>query len=409
MAVKSAAITKEIDKENLEKGFTRQGDRLKFQQFVREADCKKRICVYGKTVTECKKKFAQEEEKWRKEIILGINLRSGHVPLYEGMLEYFNRHSRINGRKRAIKRSTHSANLRVLRNQIGKYPIRQKYADKIRAEDLQKHIETLIADGYAESTVKKAKDLFRAYYFDLYNNSPANPAYSIVVPHIENTEKGIKNTVDWDKILDDEEIVEFLKECDERYIPKHRGTRYADLLKFQFYTYMRIGEACALKVRDYECIKGEGYINIRSTLARDGNIWYMDTPKYKSGIRRIKLGKEARQIIEKRIAGKQPSELIWSQENGEPVKYTSLETPFKKMLIRIGCTKELSIHSLRHTGISFALRHGANIAAVSKNAGHTSIAITQEIYQHILQREKDEAVDLAEAALEKLRWSMEGK
>ena len=323
------------------------------------------------------------------------------------MQDYFLKHNKINSRKRAIKRSTHSTNMRVLKNQIAKYPIGEKYADKIKADDLQNHIETLIEDGYSESTVKKAKDLLRTYYFSLYNHSPANPAYSIIVPHLESTEKTIKSAVDWDKILDDNEIVRFLNECNQCYIPKHKGTKYADLLKFLFYTYMRVGEACALKVQDYECINGEGYINIKSTISRAGNIWYIDTPKYKSGIRRIKLGNEMKTLIEEKIKEKNPQELIWCQANGDFVKYTSLEKPFKNMITRIGCSKNLSIHSLRHTGISFALRHGANIAAVSKNAGHTSIAITQDIYQHILQKEKDEAVELAEAALTKLIWKAE--
>lgn len=389
-------------KEGFGRGFTIQGNLIKFQKTVKEAGCQKRIGVYGKTVSECRQKFAQEEEKWRKEILLGVNLKSGHIPLYDGMLEYFNKHSRINGRKRAIKRSTHSTNLRVLKNQIGKYPIASKYADKIRAEDLQEHIERLVAEGYAESTVKKAKDLLRSYYFDLYNRSPVNPAYSLIVPHIEDTGRGINKAVDWNEILDDEEIVAFLKICDEKYVRNHKGTRYADLLKFQFFTYMRIGESCALRVRDYEKVNGNGYISIKSTLARDGKTWYVDTPKYKSSIRRIKLGKEARLIIEKRIEGKRLDDLIWSQENGDYVKYTSLERPLKNMLVRIGCQKELSVHSLRHTGISFALRHGANVAAVSKNAGHASIAITQDIYQHVLQMEKDEAVDLTEVALERI-------
>ena len=393
--------------ESLGKGFTRQGNLIKYQKTIKAADCQKRICVYGKTAQECEQKFKQEEENWRKEIILGINIKCGHLPLHQAMQDYFLKHNKINSRKRAIKRSTHSTNMRVLKNQIEKYPIGEKYADKIKADDLQNHIETLIEDGYSESTVKKAKDLLRTYYFSLYNHSPANPAYSIIVPHLESTEKTIKSAVDWDKILDDNEIVRFLNECNQCYIPKHKGTKYADLLKFLFYTYMRVGEACALKVQDYECINGEGYINIKSTISRAGNIWYIDTPKYKSGIRRIKLGNEMKTLIEEKIKEKNPQELIWCQANGDFVKYTSLEKPFKNMITRIGCSKNLSIHSLRHTGISFALRHGANIAAVSKNAGHTSIAITQDIYQHILQKEKDEAVELAEAALTKLIWKAE--
>lgn len=400
MAGKSAAATK--TNELSEKGYTLQGNLIKYQKLVKEGDFKKTICVYGKTREECREKFEKAEMKWRQEIILGIDLKAGRVPLYEAMLQYFNEHSRINGKKRAIKRSTHSTNLRVLKNQIGKYPIGSKDANKINSMDLQRHIEMLIAEGYAESTVKKVKDLFRAYYLHLYNNSPANPAYSIVVPHIEDITKACSSVIDWDEIMDDEEIVNFLKECDERYIPNHKGTRYADLLKFQFYTYMRIGEACALTVKDYGCINGDGYISIRSTLARDGNKWYVDVPKYRSSIRRIKLTSEAKAIVEKRIEGKSQDELIWSQANGDYVKYTSLERPFKSLLLRIGCKKDLSVHSLRHTGISFALRHGANIAAVSKNAGHSSIAITQDIYQHVLQKEKDEAVDVTEVALRRL-------
>ena len=133
------------------------------------------------------------------------------------------------------------------------------------ARDLQAHIEQLIKDGYSESIVKKTKDCLRAHYYDLYK-SPANPAYSIVIPHLENTEKACNNIVEWQEILDDDEIIRFLKECDVPYIPKHRGTQYADLLKFLFYTYMRIGEACALQVKDYEKVNEAGYINISKNL-----------------------------------------------------------------------------------------------------------------------------------------------
>ncbi len=392
--------------EVLGKGFTQQGDRLKYQRLVKEAGYEKQIAVYGKTYAECLKKFEEKEKTWRQAVILGNDLKTGHVKLHEGMTAYFQEHSKINGKKKAIKRSTNSTDLRVVRNQIEKYPIGSKYADKLTARDLQAHIEQLIKDGYSESIVKKTKDCLRAYYYDLYK-SPANPAYSIVIPHFESTEKACNNIVEWQEILDDDEIIRFLKECDVPYIPKHRGTQYADLLKFLFYTYMRIGEACALQVKDYEKVNEAGYINISKNLSREGKNWYIDTPKYKASVRRIKLSKEAQAIIEKRIAGKLSTDLIWSQSNGDYVKYTSLENPLKKMLLRIDCQKDLSIHSLRHSGISFALRHGANISAVSKNSGHSSIAITQDIYQHVLSCERDKAVDITELALNALKEKYE--
>ena len=184
---------------------------------------------------------------------------------------------------------------------------------------------------------------------------------------------------------------------------RNRGTQYADLLKFLLFTYMRVGEATALTVKDYKIRNGVGYISITKTLSRAGNEFFPDTPKRRKSIRTIKLTKEAQDIIEKRIVGKDADELIWSQENGDHVKYTTLESPFKNLLKRAGIAKELSLHDLRHTGISFSLRHGAEISAVSRNAGHSSVTITQNIYQHVLQDERDQAIDVAEIALNRLK------
>lgn len=395
-------MTKQELQDQLSKGFTTQNGRLKYQRLVEEAGQKKTIAVYGSTYTECLQKFDERKKAWIDSIKLCKALNSGHVKLYDGMKEYFTSHSKINGKKKAIKRSTNSRDLSTVENQIGKYKIGQKFADTITAEDLQKHIEKLIEDGYAESTVKKAKDCLRAYFLYLYK-TPANPAYEIVIPHYEDITKSVSEIVEWDDILDDIEIIKFLKECDKAYIPNHRGTQYADLLKFLFYTYMRVGEACALRVCDYKKANGIGYISVVRNLARAGNEFYIDTPKQQKSIRTIKLNKEAQAIIENRIKDKKSTDLIWSQKNGDFVKYTSLEPRLKAIIKSIGCEKKLSIHSLRHSGVSFSLRHGAEISAVSRNAGHASVVITQNIYQHVLQDEKDHAIDVAELALQELQ------
>ena len=104
--------------EVLGKGFTQQGDRLKYQRLVKEAGYEKQIAVYGKTYAECLKKFEEKEKTWRQAVILGNDLKTGHVKLHEGMTAYFQEHSKINGKKKAIKRSTNSTDLRVVRNQI---------------------------------------------------------------------------------------------------------------------------------------------------------------------------------------------------------------------------------------------------------------------------------------------------
>lgn len=53
--------------------------------------------------------------------------------------------------------------------------------------------------------------------------------------------------------------------------------------------------------------------------------------------------------------------------------------------------KAIRVHDLRHSGISFNIRNSQNkdkiIGAVSRNAGHSSIDITTNIYQHVLDTE----------------------
>lgn len=391
--------------EDLVKGFTQQGNRIKYQRLVKESGHSIRISVYGKTCAECLQKFEQKRGAWVQSIKLSVDYQNGHVPLYEGMIKYFTEHDKINGKRKAIKRSTNSRDLSTVNNQIRDYPIARKLADQITASDLQQHIDLLLSKGYAESTVQKVKNCLRAYFYYIYR-SPVNPAYQVTLPHITDYAKSCHLAIEWSEILDDLEIVAFLNQCDEAYIPNHRSTRYADLLKFLFYTYMRVGEACALKVKSYYKRNGIGYISITQTVSRAGNEFYMDTPKQAKSIRTLRLTKEAQAIIENRIIGKQPDDFIWSQKNGDFVKYTTLSMPFKHMLLNAGIEKDLSLHNLRHSGISFSLRHGAAIAAVSRNAGHASITITQEIYQHVLQDERDTAVEIAESALTQLKLKL---
>ena len=53
----------------------------------------------------------------------------------------------------------------------------------------------------------------------------------------------------------------------------------------------------------------------------------------------------------------------------------------------------LSFHGLRHCAASLMLASGADIAVVSKLLGHTSIAITADVYGHLIGTIAQEAVD----------------
>ena len=59
----------------------------------------------------------------------------------------------------------------------------------------------------------------------------------------------------------------------------------------------------------------------------------------------------------------------------------------------INHVKNVTIHGLRHSGISYMLRHGVPVEVVSKMAGHKSIKVTLEIYYSVIEKQKNEAID----------------
>ena len=59
----------------------------------------------------------------------------------------------------------------------------------------------------------------------------------------------------------------------------------------------------------------------------------------------------------------------------------------------INHNKNVTIHGLRHTGISYFLRHGVPVEVISRMAGHQSIQITIDTYYSVIEEQKQKALD----------------
>ena len=66
-----------------------------------------------------------------------------------------------------------------------------------------------------------------------------------------------------------------------------------------------------------------------------------------------------------------------------PRNKTSVFRPFKAAVLRAGVDKKLRIHDLRHTFAGLFLASGGDIFKLSKILGHSSVAITQQVYAHL--------------------------
>ena len=57
----------------------------------------------------------------------------------------------------------------------------------------------------------------------------------------------------------------------------------------------------------------------------------------------------------------------------------------------------IALHEARHTYATFAITAGLNAKSLSTYMGHANIAVTMDLYGHLLPGNEDEAVSLLDA------------
>ncbi|HWB49975.1 MAG TPA: site-specific integrase [Stellaceae bacterium] len=92
--------------------------------------------------------------------------------------------------------------------------------------------------------------------------------------------------------------------------------------------------------------------------------------------------RQAQQLLQLGI--RQSAEtLICARMDGEPLQPQSLTHEFPRFLARLGADfPRVRFHDLRHSSATIALAAGVDLKLVSERLGHTTIAITADLYLH---------------------------
>ncbi len=147
------------------------------------------------------------------------------------------------------------------------------------------------------------------------------------------------------------------------------------------YTGLRIGEICALRWSDISFDRGMLYVNGTQTRTSDGV--FITSPKSKTSKRIIPIPPF---LLSKLKQLPKKNEFVISHNN----KHYDVRTYRRhfKTVLKKSNLPDMKFHSLRHTFATRALEIGMDYKTLSEILGHSSVAITLDLYAHSLNEHK---------------------
>jgi integrase len=91
---------------------------------------------------------------------------------------------------------------------------------------------------------------------------------------------------------------------------------------------------------------------------------------------------------------------VFTKVDGSPVDPDLVSKEFPK-LIKCQGLPHLTFHGLRHAHATLALTAGVKVKVVSERLGHSSVAITLDIYAHVLPGQQAETALAVEQLLDR--------
>lgn len=389
--------------------------RLQKNFWIPHTQTKVRLSVNGKTASECLSKMRDKERDATNKFKLDLDDPS--VLVSDGMEQWLQQ-EKLNRRKA----TTYDRNECTLKNQIIPYPIGQMKSALVTPRDIKKHLDYLQftardGKGYSTSVMKKTYELLDQYFGFIYReNIGANPMNAVPRPEPkknigEISEEEAEAVADLeDIILNDAEIKAFRDFVMQSPQPGVVGrSRYSPALYFIMMTCVRVGEACALTWGDIDVEAKNMRINkaVSRVVDRSGKKSsktkiILTAPKSEQSNRVVRLSDDA---IASLLFYKEfckftdPKDYVLSTDTGNRASEQHLYKCVKGVLKGAGLStpardRSFGVHYLRHTGISFYLRHGIPVELVSKMAGHASIDITLKRYYHIIHDQQDQLLDM---------------
>lgn len=366
-----------------------------------------RLSTVGKTKSECrekmKKKIAEKNAEVKQALMHSVENRN--VRLQTALLDYIKRE-----KYGKVKLSTYDRIERTLKNHIDDTDLGQKMAIEVTSKEISDFIEDLLGK-HSESSVRKVYELLSQFYARFYEDDPCgNPMAGIARPKTKKNIGEIKIEIEdesvlEDMVLSDEEIEKFKTQV---FLPPKNGVAgrpmHGVALYFMMMTLLRYGEASALVWGDIDIEnrimlvrRNQSIVKNRDEDAKGKTKRIMTTPK-NGKAREVMLSKEALEAldeIKKRSHHTDKMDFVICSDSGKSLTNSNLRKTLDAVMKAAGLSRPgFGLHYLRHTGVSYYIRHDIPLAMVSKMAGHSSVAITERVYYHIIHDQQKKMLEM---------------
>ena len=257
---------------------------------------------------------------------------------------------------------------------------KQRLCD-ISREEVQRFLLEKLKQGYAWETVNRIGDLLSKVLGTAveWGYLSDNPSRNVRLP--ERTVKHPRSP------LTAEEVRRLLSELIEP--PR-------TIVLLAVVAGLRIGEILALRWGRIDLASGTLCVEEAYYRGRFGS------PKTRSSRRKIALAPVVVQALAahcSRCSDTRPEALLFASPTGKPLNYDHLLDGHLKPACKRAEVRPIDFHTLRHTHSSLLHALGTPLKVAQAQLGHSSVAMTLEVYTHALPDAQMEAVSKLERVL----------
>lgn len=341
-----------------------------------------RYSVYGKTLTEVRRKAKEKESQ----VSAGIYQTNDKITLNQYFKEWIER------KAATVKPSTIMTYNSVYRNNIkptlGRYRVRD--IERRQITNLLNKIARSNRTGAARSVMVVLTSLFSS----AANDEIIAKNVSLGIPTPKNEKTPARETIH--RELTEEELKIFFSLV--------KNSIYYNHFRFMLYTGVRVGECCGLQWQDIDWKRQIIHIWRTVTRDKDGKDILGKTTKTKNSRRDIPINQSIMEVLTNQWNLYRDThetinliDLVFPRTRGEIASNRYINSVIGAIIQKANKNGEeiarFSVHAFRDTFASRAIRAGMPPNTLKEILGHASLAMTMDLYAHVSKEDKIEAME----------------